>query len=285
MNENNRFTKETRMSAKTANILFIGDVVGNSGLQIVSRMLKGFISKYEVDFVICNGENAHNGKGMSLEALNQMLEAGVDVVTGGNHTWNNFNFFETLKTHERVLRPQNYPKGTYGKGHGVYKLPRGLGNITVLNLQGRTFMYPIDCPFRTADWVIKQTKEQSSLVVVDFHAEATAEKLALAWYLDGKVSAIIGTHTHVQTADERIFPKGTAYLTDVGMTGPHLSVIGMQVKSAVDRMLYQTPHKYECATDDVHLSAVLLKLDVETGKAVGIERIFYPEFETTVPQG
>ena len=259
------------MSAKTATILFIGDVVGNPGLQMVSRMLKGFISKYEVDFVICNGENAHHGKGLSLEALNQMLEAGVDVVTGGNHTWNNFNFFDTLKTHARVLRPQNYPRGTYGKGFGTYKLPGGLGEITVLNLQGRTFMYPIDCPFRAADWVIKQVKDKSSIIFVDMHAEATAEKLALAWYLDGRVSAVIGTHTHVQTA--------------VGMTGPHQSVIGMQVKSAIDRMLYQTPHKYECATDDVHLSAVLLKLDVESGKALGIQRIFYPEFETTADNG
>lgn len=272
------------MSAKTANILFIGDVVGNPGLQMVSRMLKGFISKYEVDFVICNGENAHKGKGMSLEALNQMLEAGVDVVTGGNHTWNNFNFFDTLKTHDKVLRPQNYPRGTYGKGYGTYALPNGLGNITVLNLQGRTFMNPIDCPFRTADWVIKQVKDKSSMIFVDMHAEATAEKLALAWYLDGRVSAVIGTHTHVQTADERIFPKGTAYLTDVGMTGPHQSVIGMQVKTAVDRMLFQTPHKYECATDDVHLSAVLITLDTESGKAVGIKRIFYPEFETAVAE-
>jgi hypothetical protein len=267
------------MSAKTANILLIGDVVGNPGLQIVSRMLKGFISKYEVDFVICNGENAHNGKGMSLEALNLLTEAGVDVVTGGNHIWNNFNFFDTLKTHERVLRPQNYPKGTYGRGFGTYKLPKGLGSITVLNLQGRTFMNPIDCPFRTADWVIKQAKEQSPMIVVDFHAEATAEKLALGWYLDGRVSAVIGTHTHVQTADERIMPKGTGYLTDVGMTGPYHSVIGMQVKSAIDRMLYQTPHKYECATDDVHFSAVLLTLDTATGRSVAIKRIFFPEFD------
>jgi hypothetical protein len=272
--------QSTIMTAKKANILFIGDVVGNPGLQIVSKMLKGFISKYAIDFVICNGENAHNGKGMSLEALNLLSEAGVDVVTGGNHIWNNFNFFDTLKTNERVLRPQNYPKGTYGKGYGVYKLPRGLGNITVLNLQGRTFMSPIDCPFRTADWVIKQSKEQSSsVIVVDFHAEATAEKLALAWYLDGRVSAVIGTHTHVQTADERILPKGTGYLTDVGMTGPHQSVIGMQVKSAIDRMLYQTPHKYECATDDVHMSAVLISLDLSSGKTLSMQRIFYPEFD------
>ena len=266
--------------------MFIGDVVGTPGLQMVGRMLKSFISKYHVDFVICNGENAHHGKGMSLEALNQLLEAGVNVVTGGNHTWSNFNFFDTLKTHSQVLRPLNYPKGTYGKGYGIYKLPNGLGDIAVVNLQGRTFMYSIDCPFRTADWVIKQIKEQVKeivrLIFVDIHAEATAEKIALGWYLDGKVSAVIGTHTHVPTSDERILPKGTGYCTDAGMTGPHNSVIGMLIKSATDRMLYQTPHKYECAEDDVHFSGVLLSLDLSSGKTVGIERIFYPEFDRGV---
>jgi metallophosphoesterase (TIGR00282 family) len=141
-------------------------------------------------------------------------------------------------------------------------------------------MYPIDCPFRTADWVIKQVKDQTSTIVVDIHAEATAEKMALGWYLDGRVSAVIGTHTHIQTADERILPKGTGYCTDVGMTGPHQSVIGMQIRSAVDRMLYQTPHKYECAEDDVHLSAILLTIDTGTGKTTSIRRIFYPAFET-----
>ena len=215
-----------------------------------------------------------------------MVLAGVNVVTGGNHTWSNFNFFDTLKTHSQVLRPLNYPKGTYGKGYGVYKLPNGLGDIAVVNLQGRTFMYSIDCPFRTADWVIKQIKEQVKenvrLIFVDIHAEATAEKIALGWYLDGRVSAVIGTHTHVPTSDERILPKGTVYCTDAGMTGPHNSVIGMQIKSATDRMLYQTPHKYECAEDDVHFSGVLMSLDLSTGKTVGIERIFYPEFDRGV---
>lgn len=267
------------MSQKNLNVLFIGDVVGTPGLQMVSRMLKSFISKYHVDFVIANGENAHHGKGLSLEALNQLLDAGVDVVTGGNHTWSNFNFFETLKTHPKVLRPQNYPKGTYGKGFGIYKLPDGMGDIAVVNLQGRTFMYTIECPFRTADWVLKQLKEQmkGALVIVDIHAEATAEKMALGWYLDGRVSAIIGTHTHIPTADEQILPKGTGYCTDAGMTGPHHSVIGMQIKSATDRMLYQTPHKYECAVDDVHFSGVLLTLDRESGRTLGIQRLFYPE--------
>jgi len=274
------------MAQKTVKVMFIGDVVGTPGLQMVSRMLKNFISKYHVDFVICNGENAHHGKGMSLEALNQLLEAGVNVVTGGNHTWSNFNFFDTLKTHSQVLRPLNYPKGTYGKGYRIYKLPNGLGDIAVVNLQGRTFMYSIDCPFRTADWVIKQIKEQVrervQLIFVDIHAEATAEKIALGWYLDGKVSAVIGTHTHVPTSDERILPKGTGYCTDAGMTGPHHSVIGMQIKSATDRMLYQTPHKYECAEDDVHFSGVLISLELSSGKTVGIERIFYPEFDRGV---
>ena len=274
------------MAQKTVKVMFIGDVVGTPGLQMVGKMLKSFISKYNVDFVICNGENAHHGKGMSLDALNQLLEAGVNVVTGGNHTWSNFNFFDTLKTHSQVLRPLNYPKGTYGKGYGVYKLPNGLGDIAVVNLQGRTFMYSIDCPFRTADWVIKQIKEQVKenvrLIFVDIHAEATAEKIALGWYLDGRVSAVIGTHTHVPTSDERILPKGTGYCTDAGMTGPHNSVIGMQIKSATDRMLYQTPHKYECAEDDVHFSGVLMSLDLATGKTVGIERIFYPEFDRGV---
>ncbi len=277
------------MAQKTLNVMFIGDVVGTPGLQMVGRMLKSFISKYHVDFVVCNGENAHHGKGLSLEALNQLLEAGVNVVTGGNHTWSNFNFFDTLKTHPQVLRPLNYPKGTYGKGYGIYKLPNGMGEIAVVNLQGRTFMYSIDCPFRTVDWVIKQIREQSKesvkCIFVDIHAEATAEKIALGWYLDGKVSAVIGTHTHVPTADERILPKGTGYCTDAGMTGPHQSVIGMQIKSATDRMLYQTPHKYECAEDDVHFSGVLLSLDVATGKTVGIQRLFYPEFERGVVQG
>ena len=273
--------KQQSMSRKTARVLFIGDVVGTPGLKMVELMLKNFIKKYNVDFVICNGENAHNGKGLSLESLNQLLGAGVNVVTGGNHTWSNFNFFETLKTHTQVLRPQNYPKGTYGKGYGIYKLSSGLGDIAVINLQGRSFMYSIDCPFRTADWVIKQIREQEKvkLIFVDIHAEATAEKVALGWYLDGRVSAVIGTHTHIQTADERILPKGTGYLTDAGMTGPYQSVIGMQIKSATDRMLFQTPHKYECAEDDVHFSAVLLSFDPETGKTVGIERIFYPEFD------
>ncbi|TCD47631.1 TIGR00282 family metallophosphoesterase [Chlorobium sp. N1] len=267
------------MAGKTLRVMFIGDVIGTPGLKLVGMMLKGFKKTHRIDFVIANGENAHNGKGLSAEALNQLLEAGVDVVTGGNHTWSNFNFFDTLKTHPKVLRPLNYPKGTYGRGYGLYPLPEGLGNIAVVNLQGRTFMYSIDCPFRTADWALKQLKDEARFVFVDFHAEATAEKIALGWYLDGRVSALVGTHTHVQTADERILPKGTGYCSDAGMTGPFQSVIGMQSKSAIDRMLYQTPHKYECASEDVHFSAVVVALDAETGKTVGIRRIFYPEFE------
>ena len=263
---------------KTATILFIGDVVGKPGVQIVSHLLKGLRTKHSVDLVICNGENTHNGKGMNKEALHQLREAGVDVFTGGNHTWNNFNFFETLKTDPSVIRPLNYPRGVYGKGMGIFSMGEGLGEIGIINLQGRTFMSSIDCPFRTADWAIKQMKDKVTCIFVDMHAEATAEKIALGWYLDGRVSAVLGTHTHVQTADERILPKGTGYCSDVGMTGPFESVIGMQIKAATDRFLYQTPHKYECAENDVHLSAVLLTLDTETGRTTGISRVFYPDF-------
>ncbi len=267
------------MTKAIATVLFIGDVVGTPGVTMVERLLKGIIAKHDIDFVICNGENTHNGKGTSRVALTQLKESGVDVVTGGNHTWNNFNFFETLKSDPAVIRPLNYPRGVYGKGFGVFNMGKGLGAIAVVNLQGRTFMPSIDCPFRAADWVIKQLKEKTKCIVVDMHAEATAEKIALGWYLDGRVSAVLGTHTHVQTADERILPKGTGYCTDVGMTGPFESVIGMQKKTATDRFLYQTPHKYDCAEDDVHLSAVLLKLDTETGLTKSISRMFYPEFD------
>ncbi len=255
----------------------MADVVGQPGVDIVVKLLKGYIQKYDIHFAICNGENAYNGKGMTAELLHQFRAVGIDVVSGGNHIWDNFKFHDTLKKESNVLRPANYPKGTYGTGFGIYSLPKGLGKIGVINLQGRTFMYTIDCPFRTADWILEKMKDVK-YIIVDMHAEATAEKAALAWYLDGRVSAVMGSHSHVPTADERIFPKGTGFCTDIGMTGPYDSVVGMVTKTAVDRFLYQTPHKYECAKDDVHLCAMVIKLDMETGKTVHLERVTFPEF-------
>lgn len=263
--------------SKTINIFFLADVVGQPGVEIVTRMLKGYIQKYDIHFAICNGENAYNGKGMSLEIMHQLRTAGIDVISGGNHIWDNFKFHEVLRNETNVLRPANYPKGTYGTGFGTYNLPNGLGKIGVINLQGRTFMYTIDCPFRTADWVLEKMKGVK-YIIVDMHAEASAEKAALAWYLDGRVSAVMGSHSHVPSGDERIFPKGTGFCTDVGMTGPYDSVIGMVTKSAIDRFIYQTPHKYECAKNDVHLCAMVIRLDAETGKCVHLERVIFPEF-------
>ncbi len=264
----------------TINILFIGDIVGQPGLNIVQMFLPGLISKYRADLVIANGENAAEGKGCTEKEGTILFNLGIDVITGGNHTWDKHQSQEYLRNNPRVLRPQNYPKGTYGKGY--YLAETNKGKVAVINLQGRAFMPAIDCPFRTAEWLVKKFKSETKVIVIDFHAEATAEKLALMNYLDGNVSMIVGTHTHIQTADERITKKGTAYITDVGMTGPYDSVIGMKSEAAINRFLYQTPQKYQTANDSVHLCGVFAKIDSETGKAIHIERILLPEFDKSV---
>jgi metallophosphoesterase (TIGR00282 family) len=258
------------------NILFIGDIVGKPGMNLVQTWLPSLIQKYKSDLVIANGENVSDGKGCTEKEGNALFELGVHVITGGNHTWDKHQSQDYLKKEQRVLRPLNYPKGTYGSGFYVAETKKG--KAAVLNLQGRTFMSPIDCPFRSAEWIISKLKSETNIILIDFHAEATAEKLAMVYFLDGKVSAIVGTHTHIQTADERIFPNGTGYITDVGMTGPYDSVIGMKAQAALNRFLYQTPQKYETATDDVHLCGINFKIDQETGKAVEVERIIFPEF-------
>lgn len=262
------------------NILFIGDVVGEPGMNMVRMWLPGLISKYRADLVIVNGENSSDGKGCTEKEGSQLFGLGVHVITGGNHTWDKHQSQEYLKKEPRALRPLNYPSGTYGNGFCIVETPKG--KVAVINLQGRSFMPMIDCPFRKADWVLTRLKGQKVIKVIDFHAEATAEKIALAHYLDGNVSLVIGTHTHVQTSDERIFPKGTGYITDAGMTGPYDSVIGMKTDAAVNRFLYQTPQKYISATDDSHLCGLFAQVDSETGRTVKIERIFYPEFEKEI---
>ncbi len=264
----------------TINILFIGDIVGQPGLDIVQMYLPSLQKKYHIDVMIANGENVSDGKGCTEKEAKTLFDLGVHAITGGNHTWDKHQSQEYLKKDARVIRPLNYPKGTFGNGYVFVDSPKG--KVAVLNLQGRAFMAPIDCPFRSSDWILPKLKQETKLVVVDFHAEATAEKLALANYLDGKVTAVIGTHTHVQTSDERIFPNGTGYTTDCGMTGPYDSVIGMKTDAAINRFIYQTPQKYQTATGNVHLAALYLKADVETGKTVELERIFIPEFDKTV---
>ena len=264
----------------TINILFIGDIIGKPGLNLVQTWLPGIIQKYKADIVIANGENASDGKGCTEKEGRPLFDLGVNVITGGNHTWDKHQSQDYLKEEPRVLRPLNYPKGTYGNGYHIASTKKG--KVAVINLQGRTFMSPIDCPFRSADWVLNRIGNETKVIIIDFHAEATAEKEALAYYLDGKVSAIIGTHTHVQTNDERILKNSTAYITEVGMTGPYDSIIGMKVTPALNRFLYQTPQKYETAEEDVHLCGVFIKVDADTGKALEIEKIMFPEFNKTV---
>ena len=260
------------------NLLFVGDIVGKPGMNLVQTWLPGLIQKYKADFVIANGENATDGKGCTEKDGKVLFDLGVHVITGGNHTWDRRQSQDYLRVEPRSLRPMNYPKGTYGNGYYIGESKKG--KVGVLSLQGRTFMADIDCPFRTADWVLPKIKNETNVIFVDFHAEATAEKVALVNYLDGKVSAVVGTHTHIQTSDERIFPGGTGYITDVGMTGPYESVIGMKVQAAINRFLYATPQKYETAENDVHLCGMFFKIDTETGKTVEIERILFPDFIT-----
>jgi hypothetical protein len=258
-------------------VLFIGDIVGLPGLHFTQTFLPSIVQKYKPDLVIANGENVSDGKGCTEKEAKILFDLGVNVITGGNHTWDKHLSQEYLKKDSRVLRPLNYPKGTHGNGYIIIDIKDT--KIAVVNLQGRTFMSSIDCPFRSAEWIISKIKNESQIIIIDFHAEATAEKIALANFLDGKVSCIIGTHTHIQTSDERILPNGTGYITDVGMTGPYDSVIGMKTQAALNRFLYQTPQKFETAQDDVHLSAVFFKIDKLTGKTISVERIFFPEFE------
>lgn len=262
------------------NILFIGDIIGKPGLDLVQTWLPGLIQKYKSDLVIANGENVSDGKGCTSKEGTLLFDLGVHVITGGNHTWDKHQSQDYLKSEPRVIRPLNYPKGTYGNGYYIAETKKG--KVAVLNLQGRTFMSPIDCPFRTADWILQKLKSETNVVIIDFHAEATAEKMAMGHYLDGKISALIGTHTHTQTADERILPGGTGYITDIGMSGPYDSVIGMKTVAAINRFIYQTPQKYETATDNVHLAGLHLVIDLDTGKTREIERIFFPDFERKV---
>ncbi|MCZ7601483.1 MAG: TIGR00282 family metallophosphoesterase [Ignavibacteriales bacterium] len=263
----------------TINILFIGDIIGKPGMEMVQTWLPGLKNKYRTDFIIANGENSSDGKGCTEKEGKVLFDLGVDVITGGNHTWDKHQSQDYLRSDVRVLRPLNYPRGTYGNGFIISETKKG--KIAVANLQGRTFMASIDCPFRGMEWALNKISSETKVILVDFHAEATAEKQAMAFFLDGKISALIGTHTHVQTADERILPNGTAYITDSGMTGPYESVIGMKQEAALNRFLYSTPQKYQTAENERHLCGIFLKVDSDTGKALHIERILIPEFERT----
>jgi metallophosphoesterase (TIGR00282 family) len=255
------------------NILFVGDVVGKPGMEVLRRLLPGLLLKYRIDFCLANGENAEGGKGLSPKLFEEMRTLGVDVVTGGNHSLYRDRILPVMEENPSLLRPFNYPSGTPGYGSGVFDL-KLQDRVAVLNLQGRAFMSLTDCPFQTGREEVKRLSAFTKIILVDFHAEATAEKMAFARYVDGLCSAVIGTHTHVQTADETILPGGTAYLTDVGMTGAHSGVIGLDTEGAINRFLYVRYGKQaSLAKEDLRLSAVLLEIETQTGRALRIERL------------
>ncbi len=261
-------------------VLFVGDVVGPSGLEILQSELPKIKNKYNVDFTIVNGENSANGRGITEDEAKIIYEAGANVITTGNHVWDNWRSKPLLANDANMIRPLNYPQGNVGKGFLFYQL--GDVKIAVLQLQGRTFMQTIDCPFKAAEFALKHFEDKTNIIIVDFHADATAEKVSMAWFLDGKVSALVGTHTHIPTADAVIMPRGTAYITDVGMTGPFDSVVGLRKDVALKRFLLQTAHKYENAENDNKLCGVYIEIDKATGQAYKIEQIISPKFENEV---
>ncbi len=253
-------------------LLFIGDIVGRAGRKMLTGHLDRLIDRYMVDLVVANGENAAAGFGLTAGVLQELFKAGVDVVTSGNHIWDKKEIYDALERDGRLLRPANYPAGLPGRGIGVYETAAGI-KVGVLNLEGRVFMKNLDCPFRAADRLVTELRQEVAVIFVDFHAEATSEKQALGHYLAGRVSAVVGTHTHVQTADERILEGYTGYLTDVGMSGSQDAIIGNQKEPAIERFLTQLPVRLEAAKKDPLLCSVLLTIDEKTGCCEAIERI------------
>ena len=252
-------------------ILFIGDIVGKPGRRAVRELLPWIVEDRRIDLVIANCENAAAGFGVTSEVVEELYGCHIDVLTSGNHIWDKKEIMDFVEGYETLLRPANYPAEAPGRGSLVMTAPGGI-SVGVINLAGRVFMHPLDCPFRTADREIGKMKNKASVIIVDMHAEATSEKNAMGWYLDGRVTAVLGTHTHVQTADERILPGGTGYITDVGMTGPFDSVIGIRKESIMQRFLMQIPNKFDVAKGDVRLQGVTVEIN-QDGRAMGIERV------------
>jgi len=255
-------------------LLFIGDIVGRPGRDLVRRGVAALRDYHQIDLVIANAENAAAGFGITRDLGEQILDAGVDVMTSGNHIWDKKEAIDYIGIEPRLLRPLNFPDGVPGNGSYVARTENGI-SVGVINAMGRVFMLNIDDPFAGVLKEVDKVKQRARVVFVDFHAEATSEKVAMGWHLDGKVTAVVGTHTHVQTADERILPKGTAYLTDAGMTGPHDSVIGVEVEPALGRFLNAMPARFETATGNPRLNGVIIEADEDTGRAIDIERISY----------
>jgi calcineurin-like phosphoesterase len=277
-------------------LLFIGDIVGQPGRRAVAELVPKLRQQHALDFVIANGENSAGGSGITPKTAEELFSAGVDVITSGDHLWDQKEVVELLQNEKRFLRPLNYPPGTPGQGGAIFevRVQRSEGRVTrvpnqevgdsynsslriaVLNAQGRTFMPPMENPFLLAADEVKRLRQQTKIIFVDIHAEATSEKIAFARMLDGQVSAVVGTHTHVQTADEQIFPGGTAYLTDAGFTGPHESVLGREIEPVLKRFLTSMPQRFEVAKNQVLLHGAVIEIDEASGKAVKIQRVSEP---------
>ncbi len=253
-------------------ILAIGDIMGEPGRRAVARLLPKLIAQHDLDVVIANGENVAGGFGITPDLVDELFELGASVITTGNHAWDKKEILDVFPREPKLLRPANYPEGVPGRGSYLVKTPGG-ESLGVLHLMGRAFMPTIDCPFQVAKRELAHLKTQAAAIVVDMHAEATSEKMAMGHYLDGLVTAVVGTHTHVQTADEQILPKGTAYITDIGMTGPLHSVIGIKKELAIEKFLTGMPRRFEVAGGPTVFCAVLVDLDAKLGKALSIQRI------------
>ena len=253
-------------------LLFVGDIVGKPGRELVRRGLGAIVARHSIDLVIANGENAAAGFGLTPDLADDLFAYGVHVITGGNHTWDKKEIIPYFAEQSRLLRPANFPAGTPGRGRVVVRATNGVP-VGVINAMGRVFMTSIDDPFRVVLDEIEAVRAEARVVLVDFHAEATSEKVAMGWHLDGRVTAIVGTHTHVPTADARVLPQGTAYITDVGMTGPHDSVIGVDRHAILQRFLTGLPQRFEVASENPRLNAIVVAADDTTGRAVSIERL------------
>jgi len=259
---------------KKVRILTIGDIVGRPGRTLISRKLPSLRDRMSVDFCIANGENAAGGSGITPEIVDELLKSGIDVITSGDHIYKRKEIIGHMRSNPRLLRPANYGERAEGTGYGIFDLPAvENAKIAVINLVGRVFMNPSDCPFKTVDAILKRIQSVTELIIVDMHAEATSEKIAMGWYLDGRVTAVVGTHTHVQTADERILPGGTAYITDLGMTGPHDSILGRRKDRVLEAILTHMPKSFDVAKGDVRLCGALITADVVSGKALEIKRV------------
>ncbi|MDD2708315.1 MAG: TIGR00282 family metallophosphoesterase [Verrucomicrobiae bacterium] len=260
---------------KTLNIFLSGDIVGEPGRRAIREILPAAKKRFKMDFCIANGENAAGGSGITPRTFAELREHGVDVVTSGDHIWDNKEILPYLGVDPVLLRPANFPERAAGRGSVVIQCHAG-PKIAVLNLMGRTFMRDADCPFHVAEREILKLRTETPIIIVDMHAETTSEKIALGRFLDGQISALIGTHTHVQTADEQIFPRGTAFLCDAGMTGPHESILGREIEPIIQRFLTQMPQRFEVAKHGIRMCGALVRVETSSGRALSIQRVNIP---------